>query len=130
MASASLPCSVRIQNTRFAPAARNRDVSDSPDLLCSSEIAQAWSPLAQSQASPLAEQIPWPYCVILRAVHSNSRNAAMRPATTLVLPTLREWPPMTTSDIRLTSECAGEAPLATAGKLPATNRLLLFCQAR
>src|SRR5208282_1340101 len=48
-----------------------------------------------SQASPLAEQMPCPYCVIFRAVQWKAGRAAIRPATTLVLPTLRECPPMT-----------------------------------
>ena len=61
IASASLPCSVRTQNTRAAPATKKRDVSDSPVRSRSSVIAHEWSPVAQSQASPLAEQIPWPH---------------------------------------------------------------------
>src|SRR5437899_9656307 len=39
--------------------------------------------------------MPWPNCVIFSAVQLNSRKAAIRPATTLVLPTLRECPPTT-----------------------------------
>src|ERR1700722_12578599 len=97
MASASLPCSVRTHNDRAAPATRNLDVSDLPERSRSSEIAHEWSPVAQSQGSPLAEQMPCPYCVILTAVQLNSRNAEINPATTLVLPTLRECPPTTTS---------------------------------
>jgi hypothetical protein len=54
---------------------------------------------AQSHASPLAEQMPCPYCVILKAVQWNSGSAEIRPATTLVLPTLREWPPITMMDM-------------------------------
>src|SRR3984957_13990773 len=97
MASASLPCSVRTHNDRAAPATRNLDVSDLPERSRSSEIAHEWSPVAQSQGSPLAEQMPCPYCVILTAVQLNSRNAEINPATPLVLPTLRECPPTTTS---------------------------------
>src|ERR1700728_392077 len=44
--------------------------------------------------------MPWPYCVILTAVQLNSGNAEIRPATTLVLPTLRECPPMTMMAIK------------------------------
>src|SRR5579885_1778456 len=44
--------------------------------------------------------MPWPYCVILTAVQSNCGRAAISPATTLVLPTFRECPPIT---IRATS---------------------------
>src|SRR5580704_15261875 len=82
MASASLPCSVRTHNDRAAPATRNLDVSDLPERSRSSEIAHEWSPVAQSQGSPLAEQMPCPYCVILTAVQLNSRNADINPATT------------------------------------------------
>src|SRR5579864_4360732 len=124
-ASARRPCSVRTQKTGAAPADRNREVSELPERSCSSEIAQEWSAVAQSQASPFAEQIPWPYCVILMAVHWNSGKAEIRLATTLVLPTLRECPPITTNAIRetpsqtrleskLRSRCAGsegEKPL-------------------
>src|SRR5579863_4904804 len=98
-ASASRPCSVRTHHARAAPAAKNREVSESPTRSFSSEIAQLWSSLAQWQDSPFCEQIPWPYCVILKAVQSHSGRAAMRPATTLVLPTLRECPPTTMSAI-------------------------------
>src|SRR5262252_921767 len=99
MASASLPCCVRAQNTRAAPATRKRDVSESPDRLSSSVTAQEWSPVAQSHGSPLAEQMPWPYCVTLTADQPKSGSAEISPATTLVLPTLREWPPITINDI-------------------------------
>ncbi len=51
--------------------------------------------MVQSHGAPFAEQIPCPYCVIFTAVQSYSRNAAINPATTLVLPTLRECPPTT-----------------------------------
>src|SRR5437867_1258261 len=68
----------------------------SPDLSFSSEIAQEWSATAQSQAWPEREQIPWPYCVTLKAVQLYAGSAAINPATTLVLPTLRECPPITT----------------------------------
>src|SRR5579872_2376436 len=95
IASARRPCSVRTHKERRAPATRNLEVSDSPDRLRSSEIAQEWSAAAQSQGSPFAEQTPWPYCVIFTAVQSNSGNAEISPATTLVLPTLRECPPIT-----------------------------------
>ena len=97
IASASRPCSVLTHRARSAPATRKREVSDSPDGSRSSEIAHEWSSVEQSQGSPLAEQTPCPYCVIFTAVQSNSRRAEMSPATTLVLPTLRECPPMTTS---------------------------------
>src|SRR5579864_2831689 len=49
--------------------------------------------------------MPWPYCVILTAVQLNSGRAAIKPATTLVLPTLRECPPMTTVGINAASAC-------------------------
>src|SRR5579863_7767241 len=103
IASARRPCSVRTHHACTAPATRNREVSDLPDRSRSSEIAQEWSAVAQSQASPLAEQMPCPYCVILTAVQSNSGSAAIRPATTLVLPTLRECPPTTTIAINQAS---------------------------
>src|ERR1700732_1545192 len=94
-ASASLPCSVRTHHTRAAPDAKKRDVSDFPDRSFSSEIAQVWSSVAQWHASPFIEQTPWPYCVIFIAVQLYSGRAAIKPATTLVLPTLRECPPIT-----------------------------------
>src|SRR5271156_6598925 len=75
MASASLPCSVRTHQARSAPAARNREVSESPARSFSSEIAQVWSSVAQWQDSPFCEQMPWPYCVILSAVHLYSGRA-------------------------------------------------------
>src|SRR6266568_6693238 len=95
IASASRPCSVRTHHARVAPATRKREVSDSPDRSFSSEIAHELSAAAQSQASPLREQMPWPYCVILNAVQLCAGIAAINPATTLVLPTLRECPPIT-----------------------------------
>src|SRR4029077_17546837 len=97
IASANLPCSVLTHSARRAPATRNLEVSDSPDRSRSSEIAQEWSPVAQSHAAPLAEHTPCPYCVIFTAVQSNSGSAEIRPGTTLVFPTLRECPPTTTS---------------------------------
>src|ERR1035437_1494371 len=99
IASARRPCSVRAHKACTAPATRNREVSDAPDRSRSSEIAQEWSAVAQSQASPFAEQMPCPCCVIFTAVQSNSGSAEIKPATTLVLPTLRECPPMTTMAI-------------------------------
>src|SRR5580692_4851644 len=96
MASARRPCSVRTHQARAAPATRKREVSESPERFFSSEIAQLWSSVAQWQDSPLSEQTPWPYCVIFKAVQRYSGKAAIKPATTLVLPTLRECPPITT----------------------------------
>src|SRR5208337_280872 len=90
---------------RAAPETRKREVSLSPLRSRSSVSAQEWSSVAQSQSSPLAEQMPWPYCVILTAVQRNSGREAMRPATTLVLPTLRECPPITTSAIVVPRLC-------------------------
>src|SRR5215469_690977 len=55
--------------------------------------------VAQSHGLPSAEQMPWPNCVIFSAVQWYSGRAAISPATTLVLPTLRECPPMTTRAI-------------------------------
>src|SRR5579871_1504351 len=130
IASARRPCSVLTQKTRLAPACKKREVSESPERSCSSVIAQEWSPVAQSQASPLAEQIPWPYCVIFAAVHSNSGKAVIKPATTLVLPTLRECPPTT---MRATanpflkaapgSQVASDTGEAAAPEFPKTRRL-------
>src|SRR5580692_1811210 len=119
-ASARRPCSVRTHRARFAPATRNLDVSDSAERSRSSEIAQEWSAVAQSHGSPFAEQTPWPYCVILTAVHSNSVSAEIRPATTLVLPTLRECPPMTMiamyePDLRLPTSDVGTCWVARSG---------------
>src|SRR5271157_5765089 len=99
MASANIPWRVRSQSERAAPETRKREVSLPPLRSRSSVSAQEWLSVAQSQSSPLAEQMPWPYWVILTAVQRNSGRAAMRPETTLVLPTLRECPPMTTRDI-------------------------------
>src|SRR4030088_1536460 len=96
IASANRPCSVRTHKARVAPASRNRDVSDAPDRSFSSEMAQLWSAVAQSHAAPSAEQMPWRYWVIFTAVHCNSCNPEIRPSTTLVFPTLRECPPITT----------------------------------
>src|SRR6478752_5054050 len=45
--------------------------------------------------------MPCPYWVILNAVQLYSGNAAIRPATTLVFPTLRECPPMTMRDMEV-----------------------------
>src|SRR5207253_10580822 len=69
IASASRPCSVLTHHARFAPATRKRELSESPDLSFSSEIAQEWSATAQSQASPEREQTLRPYCVTLTALH-------------------------------------------------------------
>src|SRR6266849_6746798 len=101
MASARRPCSVRTHHARAAPATRKRDVSDVPERSCSSDIAQVWSSVAQWHGSPSLEHTPCPYCVILSAVQSYSGKAAIRPATTLVLPTLRECPPMTIRDMEI-----------------------------
>ena len=60
-------------------------------------VRQASRPLSQRPVLPLAEHMPWPNWVILRAVQVNSGRAAMIPARTLVLPTLREFPPITTT---------------------------------
>src|SRR5215471_1943450 len=105
IASPSLPCCVRTQMDRVAPATRKRDVSLSPVVSFSSLIALKWSSMvAQSQGLPSAEQMPWPNCVILSAVQLNSGRAAINPATTLVFPTLRECPPITTSAMGLFSQ--------------------------
>src|SRR5262249_39138095 len=90
IASASLPCSVLTQSARDAPATRKREVSDSPARSRSPEIAQEWFEGEQSQAPRLAEQIPCPSWVILPPIHSALASAEIRPATTLVLPTVRE----------------------------------------
>src|SRR5579859_6167722 len=98
MASESLPCRVRTHSERTAPATRNRDVSVSPLRSRSSLMARKWSsPVSQSQGFPSAEQIPCPNWVIFRAVQLNSGSAAIIPAVTLVFPTFRECPPITTS---------------------------------
>src|SRR5437660_12016230 len=60
IASASRPCSVRTHHARVAPATRKRELSDSPDLSVSAEIAQEWSATAQSQAWPELVTISWP----------------------------------------------------------------------
>jgi len=105
IASPNLPCRVRTQSDRFAPATRKRDVSLSPLKSFSSLRARKWSsPVSQSQGFPSAEQMPWPNCVIFKAVQLNSGSAAIKPATTLVLPTLRECPPITTIAITLFSQ--------------------------
>src|SRR6185437_9549860 len=102
MASLRRPWRVRTQMERSAPATRKREVSVSPERSRSSLRARKWSsPVSQSQGLPSAEQIPWPNCVILSAVQWYSGRAAIRPATTLVLPTLRECPPMTTRAIHV-----------------------------
>src|SRR5579864_281784 len=113
MASPRRPCRVRTQSDRFAPATRKRDVSLSPLRSFSSLKARKWSsPVSQSQGLPSAEQIPWPNCVIFSAVQLNSGSAAIKPATTLVFPTLRECPPITTIAILLFSQvlCALRTP--------------------
>src|SRR4029077_12371670 len=108
MASPSRPCRVRTHNDRLAPATRKRDVSLSPLRSFSSLRARKWSsPVSQSQGLPSAEQMPWPNCVILSAVQLNSGSAAISPATTLVLPTLRECPPITTMAMHLFSQVLG-----------------------
>src|SRR5437870_6740051 len=96
IASARRPCWLLTHHTSAAPATKNRDVSDSPDRSCSSEIDQLWSSVAQSHNSPLREHTPCPYCVIFIAFHAYSGRVAINPATTLVFPTLRECPPTTT----------------------------------
>src|SRR6202158_6298869 len=45
--------------------------------------------------------MPWPYCVILTEFQSNARRPETGPAMTLVLPTLRECPPMTMMAIKI-----------------------------
>src|ERR1700694_2396163 len=75
-------------------------------------MARVWSSVTQSHGSPLAEQIPWPYWVILIAVQLNSGSAAIRPATTLVLPTLRECPPTTTNAMWLFSHGREQSALS------------------
>src|ERR1700758_1030946 len=114
IASASMPCRVRTHSERRAPETRKREESLSPPRSRSSVIAQLESSQAQSQALPSAEQMPCPYCVIFIAVQWNSGNAAIRPATTLVLPTLRECPPTTMSMVE-------NQQLATSNKLSATS---------
>ena len=113
MASPNRPCRVRTQSDRLAPATRKREVSLSPLRSFSSLRARKWSsPVSQSQGLPSAEQMPWPNCVIFKAVQLNSGSAAIKPATTLVLPTLRECPPITTIAILLFSQvsCALRTP--------------------
>src|SRR6266853_2430465 len=108
MASPRRPWRVRTHRDRLAPATRKRDVSLSPLRSFSSLRARKWSsPVSQSQGLPSAEQMPWPNCVILSAVQLNSGSAAISPATTLVLPTLRECPPITTIAIHLFSQVFG-----------------------
>src|SRR5208337_3071731 len=99
------------------PATRKRDESLSPLRSRSSVTAQEWSAVAQSQSSPSAEQMPCPYCVILTAIQWSSGRAAMRPATTLVLPTLRECPPMTMIGIN-SDVSPAEAGSGFIGALP------------
>src|SRR5581483_1393690 len=65
--------------------------------------------------------MPWPYWVILTAVHSYCCNAEIRPATTLVFPTLRECPPITTIDMTervagVRKYCLLTVPLSHAGQ--------------
>src|SRR5271165_6405374 len=103
MASANIPWRVLTHSERAAPATRKRELSLSPLRSRSSVMAQEWSSVAQSQGAPSAEQMPCPYCVILTDVQQSSGSAATRPATTLVFPTLRECPPMTT--IAIVPDC-------------------------
>src|ERR1044071_71174 len=113
MASPKRPWRVRTHRERRAPATRKREVSLSPLRSRSSLRARKWSsPVSQSHGLPSAEQMPCPNCVILRAVQLSSGSAAIRPATTLVLPTLRECPPITTIAISLFSQvsCALRTP--------------------
>src|ERR1700761_499791 len=97
IASDRSPVRVLTQNDRIAPAARYRpeSVVASPPTR-SSLTATVCSAVSQSHGSPLAEHIPCPNWVILNAVQCISGIAAMTPATTLVLPIFRVWPPTTT----------------------------------
>src|ERR1035437_9245590 len=99
MAFSRRPGWVRTHQECSAPATRKREVSDLPERSFSSEIAQEWSAVAQSQVSPWAERTPCRCSVILTAVRGGGGRAAIGPATTLVLPTLRVCPPMTIMDI-------------------------------
>src|SRR5271166_664019 len=103
IASSSMPCRVRTHSERAAPETRNLDESLSPLRSRSSVTAQELSSQAHWHGLPLAEQTPCPYWVIFMAVQRNSGSAAIRPATTLVLPTLRECPPTTIKDINRNS---------------------------
>ena len=80
IAAASSPCRVRTHNERTAPATRKRELSLSPERSRSSRIAQEWSAVAHAHGLPSAEQMPWPYCVILAAVQRSSGRAAINPA--------------------------------------------------
>ena len=108
IASASIPCLVRAHKTRFAPASRNRDVSLPPLRSRSSSTDQACSLSfsAQSQGSVVTEQTPCPNCVIFTASHRISGMREIRPATTLVLPTFLECPPITTIAIFVNQQIA------------------------
>src|SRR5271170_7842989 len=96
IASDKSPARVLTQNDRTAPAARYRpeSVVASPPTR-SSLTATVCSAVSQSHGSPFAEHIPCPNCVILNAVQCISGSAAIRPATTLVLPMFLVCPPTT-----------------------------------
>src|SRR5207244_12885458 len=117
------PARDRNQNDRSAPAARYRPVSV-PFGSYSSLTANS-SPVSASQphAFPSCAQTPWPYCVILTAVHLRSRSLRINPATTLVFPRLRECPPTTTS-IRRSSPAppAGASIPPLRGAAPADGQ--------
>src|SRR5437762_4807072 len=110
MTSARNPCLLRTHNERCAPASRKREVSVPPVASRSSLMATVCSSVAQSHDSPFTEQIPCPNCVILTAVHRRSGRAAIRPATTLVFPTLRECPPITKIAILFAVQNGGKIP--------------------
>src|SRR5712692_9311246 len=66
------------------------------------------------------EHTPWPYCVIFSAVQLHSDRAEIRPATTLVLPTLRECPPMTMRAIFVARWALVSRVPAPEGRAPGT----------
>src|SRR5579864_9227994 len=119
-ASAKRPCSVRTQKERFAPATRKRELSDFPLRSFSSEMAQVWSEVAQWQGLPFSEHRPWPNWVTLNAVQLCDDKAAIRPATTLVLPTFRECPPITMMAIGLYQGTAFSGALVSRQKSPSS----------
>src|SRR5438067_4769336 len=112
MASSKGPCLVRTQRARIAPATRNREVSLLPERSRSSLMASVCSSTAHPQLFPLTEQIPCPNWVIFTAVHCWAGKAEIIPATTLVLPTLRECPPTTMVAITNSSWPCPPAPPA------------------
>src|SRR5262249_50649801 len=93
--SARNPCFVLSQNARRAPADKNRALSV-PVSPCFSQLtATTCSSGRQSQSSPFCAQTPWPYWVILPAIHPAFGKAAMMSQTSCVLPMLRVCPPTT-----------------------------------